>query len=389
MKAEGGWAAVCTEYCSISPETDEYPYVSARLWDDERRARAAPDDRGGARARRARRRSSCWHGGAPRRGARVARCRRWRRSQLASDFEPHRRAAGHGARRHPPRAGRVGGGRAPGARRRLRHRLRVRLAHVPADAVPLAGLQPAARTPTAARSRTARGSGSRRSSSCARRSATTARSRCASRPTRWRAPAIELDEGLEFVRRGRPAGRPVGRARSARSRAGAGRQRRRRASSSRATSSSGRASAREATGKPIVGVGPVTDPDRMADVVRERCWDLIGAARPSIADPFLPSKIEEGRYDEIRECIGCNACYSRSIWGRHLGCTQNATAGEEHRRGWHPGALRARRATPTGACSCGRRAGRAWSARSCSPSAASSSCTWSTPATTSAAACAG
>ena len=35
MKAEGGWAAVCTEYCSISPESDETPYVSARLWDDE------------------------------------------------------------------------------------------------------------------------------------------------------------------------------------------------------------------------------------------------------------------------------------------------------------------------------------------------------------------
>ena len=74
----------------------------------------------------------------------------------------------------------------------------------------------------------------------------------------------------------------------------------------------------------------------MAEVVRSGAADLIGAARPSISDPFLPSKIEEGRYDEIRECIGCNACYSRSIWGRHLGCTQNATAGEEHRRGWHP-----------------------------------------------------
>jgi dimethylamine/trimethylamine dehydrogenase len=70
--------------------------------------------------------------------------------------------------------------------------------------------------------------------------------------------------------------------------------------------------------------------------VRGGTVDLIGAARPSISDPFLPSKIEQGRYDEIRECIGCNACYSRSIWGRHLGCTQNATAGEEHRRGWHP-----------------------------------------------------
>ena len=35
MKAEGGWGAVCTEYCSISPTSDDEPYVSARLWDDE------------------------------------------------------------------------------------------------------------------------------------------------------------------------------------------------------------------------------------------------------------------------------------------------------------------------------------------------------------------
>src|SRR6266849_7214172 len=32
-KAEGGWAAVCTEYCAISPDSDEMPAVSARLWD--------------------------------------------------------------------------------------------------------------------------------------------------------------------------------------------------------------------------------------------------------------------------------------------------------------------------------------------------------------------
>jgi dimethylamine/trimethylamine dehydrogenase len=31
-----------------------------------------------------------------------------------------------------------------------------------------------------------------------------------------------------------------------------------------------------------------------------------GAARPSIADPFLPRKIETGDIDDIRECIGCN-----------------------------------------------------------------------------------
>ena len=32
VKAEGGWAAVCTEFCSISPEATETP---CRLWDDD------------------------------------------------------------------------------------------------------------------------------------------------------------------------------------------------------------------------------------------------------------------------------------------------------------------------------------------------------------------
>ena len=93
---------------------------------------------------------------------------------------------------------------------------------------------------------------------------------------------------------------------------------------------------RDATVKPIVGVGRLTNPDRMAEIVASSAWDLIGAARPSIADPFLPRKIEEGRYGEIRECIGSNVCVAKSELGRHLGCTQNATAGEEFRRGWHP-----------------------------------------------------
>ena len=93
---------------------------------------------------------------------------------------------------------------------------------------------------------------------------------------------------------------------------------------------------REATAKPIVGVGRLTNPDRMAEIVRSGAWDLIGAARPSIADPFLPKKVEEGRYGEVRECIGCNVCIIKAEAGNHIGCTQNATAGEEYRRGWHP-----------------------------------------------------
>ncbi len=90
------------------------------------------------------------------------------------------------------------------------------------------------------------------------------------------------------------------------------------------------------TDKPIVGVGRFTSPDTMVELVRSRRLDIIGAARPSIADPFIPRKIEEGRPEDIRECIGCNICVSRVNGGQTLICTQNATSGEEYRRGWHP-----------------------------------------------------
>ncbi|HZD66721.1 MAG TPA: FAD-dependent oxidoreductase, partial [Acidimicrobiales bacterium] len=91
------------------------------------------------------------------------------------------------------------------------------------------------------------------------------------------------------------------------------------------------------TDKPVVGVGRITNPDTMVAIVTSGQFDIIGAARPSISDPFLPKKIEEGRLDDIRECIGCNQCISRwEIGGPPMICTQNATAGEEYRRGWHP-----------------------------------------------------
>ncbi|MGI9354127.1 MAG: FAD-dependent oxidoreductase [Rhizobiaceae bacterium] len=90
------------------------------------------------------------------------------------------------------------------------------------------------------------------------------------------------------------------------------------------------------TDKPVVGVGRFTSPDTMASLVRTGKLDLIGAARPSIADPFLPQKIQDGRTDEIRECIGCNICVASDAYGIPLRCTQNPTIAEEWRRGWHP-----------------------------------------------------
>ena len=93
---------------------------------------------------------------------------------------------------------------------------------------------------------------------------------------------------------------------------------------------------RQVTSKPVVAVGRFTSPDLMASMVKNGILDFIGAARPSIADPFLPEKVRTGRIDEIRECIGCNICVASDNMAMPIRCTQNPTMGEEWRRGWHP-----------------------------------------------------
>ncbi len=90
------------------------------------------------------------------------------------------------------------------------------------------------------------------------------------------------------------------------------------------------------TSKPVVGVGWFTSPDIMAKQINDGILDFVGAARASIADPFLPNKLKEGREDDIRECIGCNICASCYNQGIPVRCTQNPSMGEEWRRDWHP-----------------------------------------------------
>ena len=90
------------------------------------------------------------------------------------------------------------------------------------------------------------------------------------------------------------------------------------------------------TSKPVVGVGRYTTPEAMASLLERGVVDLVGAARPSISDPFLPSKVRAGRIEDIRECIGCNICASADELGVPIRCTQNPTMGEEWRRDWHP-----------------------------------------------------
>lgn len=93
---------------------------------------------------------------------------------------------------------------------------------------------------------------------------------------------------------------------------------------------------KQVSSKPVTTVGRYTSPDTMVSAIRRGLVDMICAARPSIADPFLPNKIKEGRADDIRECIGCNICAAWNNLSAPIRCTQNPTMGEEWRKGWHP-----------------------------------------------------
>ena len=100
---------------------------------------------------------------------------------------------------------------------------------------------------------------------------------------------------------------------------------------------------KQITDKPVVTVGRFTSPDTMVSQIKRGISDFIGAARPSIADPWLPRKIDEGRADDIRECIGCNVCVSGEWSYSPMRCTQNPTVLEEWRRGWHPERIAAKK----------------------------------------------
>jgi dimethylamine/trimethylamine dehydrogenase len=99
---------------------------------------------------------------------------------------------------------------------------------------------------------------------------------------------------------------------------------------------------RDLSSKPVVGVGRFTSPDVMVRMVRQGVLDFIGCARPSIADPFIPNKIAEGRIEDIRECIGCNICITGDMTMSISRCTQNPTFMEEWRKGWHPERMNAK-----------------------------------------------
>ncbi len=80
---------------------------------------------------------------------------------------------------------------------------------------------------------------------------------------------------------------------------------------------------------PIMAVGKLTDPATVHEIVESGLVDFVFQGHQSIADPYWPKKVKNGRYEDIRYCIGCNECMQSEFDNRPLHCAVNPCAGFE------------------------------------------------------------
>lgn len=89
------------------------------------------------------------------------------------------------------------------------------------------------------------------------------------------------------------------------------------------------ATVKRAVGVPVIAVGRLDDPDLAADVVASGDADLVLLGRALIAEPDWPRKVRDGRRDELRPCIACNACVDLVGRGERARCAVNPEVGRE------------------------------------------------------------
>ena len=81
---------------------------------------------------------------------------------------------------------------------------------------------------------------------------------------------------------------------------------------------------------PVITVGRIRNPVMADQIVRDGKADFVSMGRALIADPYLPKKAEEGRFEEIIPCISCNRCIQTQR-KEAIQCAVNPETGNEDR----------------------------------------------------------
>ncbi len=81
---------------------------------------------------------------------------------------------------------------------------------------------------------------------------------------------------------------------------------------------------------PVIAVGRIKRPQMADKVIAEGGADLVSMGRALLADPDLPQKAREGRFDQIIPCLSCNNCI-KTLRAGQVRCTVNPRTGNEGR----------------------------------------------------------
>lgn len=89
-------------------------------------------------------------------------------------------------------------------------------------------------------------------------------------------------------------------------------------------------SIKENVNLPVIAGVRINDLAVAEELLMDGQADLIAVGRPLIADPELPKKYQEGRWEDIRTCIACNqGCFDELLNMRPVSCLYNPQVGYE------------------------------------------------------------
>lgn len=81
---------------------------------------------------------------------------------------------------------------------------------------------------------------------------------------------------------------------------------------------------------PVVATGRINDPIMADSIIRQGKADMCTMARASLADPAMPLKAKEGRFEDIIHCIGCcQGCTGENGRGNQIRCVVDPLTGME------------------------------------------------------------
>ncbi|OQY01208.1 MAG: NADH:flavin oxidoreductase [Desulfobacteraceae bacterium 4572_130] len=83
---------------------------------------------------------------------------------------------------------------------------------------------------------------------------------------------------------------------------------------------------------PVITVGRIKHPDHADEIIKQGKADIVSMGRSFLADPYYPEKAKNGKFSQIRPCIGCCVGCIDAVLNKEPGsCVVNPDVGREYK----------------------------------------------------------